>query len=67
MNAKQRKQDQATSRFNKKVNREANTGIVAENKPDKERLIEDIEVKEEKLLRRGKKSKKESKDEEGNQ
>lgn len=64
INANKRKQDQTASRYNKKINREANTGVITQAKPDKEQLIEQIEIKQEKILKKGKKVKKDKKPEE---
>ncbi len=61
INANKRKQDQAVSRFNKKINREANTGVITQSKADKEKLIEQIQIKEEKILKKAKKTKKDKK------
>ncbi len=47
LNSNKRKQDQIVSRHNKKINKEANTGIREEHVKDKERVIEDIQVREE--------------------
>ena len=48
LNAKKRKQDQTVSKFNKKINKEANTGIKEERVPDKYKAVEKIEIEEKK-------------------
>ena len=58
LNAKKRRQDQAESKFNKRVNKEANTGIKEEVVKLKEAIVEDIEFKEEKIPRSRKGNKK---------
>lgn len=44
LNANKRKQDQNVSKFNKKINKEANTGIKEERQVDKAQLVEKIEI-----------------------
>lgn len=40
LNAKKRRQDQTISKFNKKVNKEANTGMKEETIPQKYKAVE---------------------------
>jgi hypothetical protein len=47
LNANKRKQDQTSSRYNKRANKEANTGVIEERRPDKEQLVEDLGIAEE--------------------
>lgn len=47
LNANKRKQDQVASRFNKKLNKEANTGVKEDRPVDKAAAVENIEVREE--------------------
>lgn len=44
VNAKKRKQDQVVSKHNKKINKEANTGVKEEKKPEKALFIDGIEI-----------------------
>jgi hypothetical protein len=44
LNANQRRQEQTESRMKKKVNREANTGVIEEQRGEKKKLIENIEI-----------------------
>ena len=48
LNARKRNQDQAESKFNKRINKEANTGVKEEVINLKEKLIEGIMFPEEK-------------------
>jgi hypothetical protein len=41
-----RRQGQIVSRFNKRINKEANTGIKEENLPDKYKAVEKMEIEE---------------------
>lgn len=51
LNAKKRKQDQTVSKFNKRINKEANTGIKEERLPEKFRAVEKMEIEEKKYKR----------------
>lgn len=53
LNAKKRRQDQVVSKHNKKINKEANTGIKQEQIPQKEKAVDKIEIQE-KLSKRKK-------------
>lgn len=39
LNAKKRRQDQTMSKFNKKINKQANTGVKQELKPEKQMAV----------------------------
>ncbi len=62
LNAKKRRQDQAESKFNKRVNKEANTGVKEEVVKLKEAIVEGIEFREEKVPRVRKGNKKDGKE-----
>lgn len=49
LNANKRQQDQTVSRYNKKLNKEANTGIKEDRLADKAIAVENIEIPEEKI------------------
>lgn len=55
VNANQRRQEQSASRLKKKLNKEANTGIVEAGSAEKKRLVENIEIEEEEIVRPRKK------------
>lgn len=56
LNAKKRRQDQVVSKHNKKINKEANTGIKQEQIPQKEKAVDKIEIQE-KLSKRNRRKK----------
>ena len=64
LNANKRKQDQTASRYNRRANKEANTGVVEERRPDKEQLVEDLGIPEEQKPKRKSKKNKEKTEEE---
>ena len=60
VNAKKRKQEQVVSKYNKKINKEANTGIKQKVIPDKYKAVDKMEFEEqreisEKRVRKAKK------------
>ena len=56
LNAKKRRQDQVVSKHNKKINKEANTGIKQGQIPQKEKAVDKIEIQE-KLSKRNRRKK----------
>lgn len=44
MNAKKRRQDQVVSKFNKKVNKQANTGVREQTIPEKYKAVQKMEI-----------------------
>lgn len=63
LNAKKRRQEQLVSRHNKKLNKEANTGVKEDILPDKMQAIEKMEL-EEKSFKARRSSKKQREEEE---
>ena len=59
VNANQRRQEQSASRMQKKLNKEANTGVIEHLGSEKKRLVERIEIEEEEKPRRRSKKKQE--------
>lgn len=54
LNAKKKKQDQVVSKFNKRINKQANTGVKEEMKPEKIQAVEGIQIEQQKIKRKRK-------------